>query len=71
VAAGLTVAAHAGEPLDALLWRSIGTVAIEPVLAANRGLAELGAFLPEGTSVFLPAIAAAPAADQPLIQLWD
>jgi phage tail protein X len=71
VAAGLTAVAHAGEPLDALIWRTLGTAAVEAVLAANRGLAQLGAFLPEGTIVALPELAAVPAAEQPLIQFWD
>lgn len=77
---GQTVAAHAGETLDGLLWRTVGDAAIEPVLAANRGLAEEGAFLPEGRLVFVPdAVAyAAPggagagsSSSAPLVQLWD
>lgn len=68
---GLNAFAHAGEPLDALVWRMLGTAAVEPVLEANPGLAELGAFLPEGTIVFLPELAAAPAAAPTLVQLWD
>lgn len=69
--AGLTVPALAGEPLDALVWRVLGTAAVEPVLAANRGLAERGAFLPEGLPVFLPDLAAAPAPELALTHLWD
>lgn len=69
--AATIVTAHAGEPLDALVWRALGTAAVEPVLEANRGLAELGAFLPEGHPVTLPELAAAPAATPELVQLWD
>jgi phage tail protein X len=69
--AGLQVTAHAGEPLDLLVWRTLGTAAVELVLEANRGLAQLGAFLAEGTVVFLPELAAAPAAEPELVQLWD
>jgi phage tail protein X len=67
----VTVTANAGETLDALIWRALGTKAVEPVLAANRGLAALGPFLPEGTPVSLPELAAAPAAEPELVQLWD
>ena len=63
--------AHAGETLDALLWRTIGSAPVEAVLAANPGLAELGPFLPEGTTVIIPAAAAAPLAPAPILQLWD
>lgn len=70
MAAALTATALAGEPLDALAWRVLGTTEIEPILAANRGLAELCPFLPEGHVVTLPAPAATPAAPA-LVQLWD
>ncbi len=67
----MIVASHAGEPLDALVWRAIGTTAVEAVLEANPGLADLGAFLPEGTAVFVSAPAVEPVGELPLIQLWD
>lgn len=66
----LTATALAGEPLDALVFRMLGTSAVEPVLEANRGLAELGDVLPEGYLVFLPIAAARPATPA-LFQLWD
>lgn len=66
-----TVSAMSGETLDALLWRELGTTDVEPVLEANRGLAELGAFLPEGTLVLIPEIASAPVVDAALVQLWN
>jgi phage tail protein X len=60
------------EPLDALLWRSVGERAgsVEAVLNANPGLGDLGPFLPAGTEVTIPAAAIA-ATDRPLIQLWS
>lgn len=71
MAAAEPVTALAGETLDALVWRVSGSSKVEQVLAANRGLAELGAFLPEGHVVLVPAAAIAPAAELALIQLWD
>jgi phage tail protein X len=67
----LTVSARAGEPLDALVWRTNGSADVEPVLEANPGLAALGAFLPEGTPVLIPETAPAAAAAAQLVQLWD
>ena len=66
------VAAHAAEPLDSLVWRTIGAGAglVETVLEANPGLGELGATLPEGTLVVIPLPAAA-APTAPLVQLWS
>lgn len=65
-----TVHARQGDTLDALLHRHTGRTAgnTEATLAANAGLADLGALLPEGTPV---RIATAPAAPRALIQLWD
>lgn len=71
MAEALTAHALAGETLDALVWREIGRAAIEPVLEANPGLAELGVILPEGHPVLLPAIEASASAAPALIQLWD
>ncbi|WP_129792555.1 tail protein X [Sphingosinicella sp. CPCC 101087] len=65
------VTALAGEPLDALVWRVLGTSAVEPVIELNRQLAEVGPYLPEGTPVTLPEPAATPAPELELIQLWD
>ena len=70
MAAALLARARAGETLDALTWRVLGTSAVEPVLEANPGLAARGPVLPEGLAVTLPAAAAAPA-EPPLPQLWD
>ena len=67
-----TQTAHAGETLDALVWRTTGggIAAVEATLLANPGLAGKGPHLPEGTPVSIPDAAAAPAT-LPLIQLWD
>lgn len=77
----LTAAAQQGDTLDALLWRVMGATAgvVEITLSLNPGLAALGAVLPEGHIVTLPAIApassaatartAAPRRD--IVQLWD
>lgn len=72
MAHGQTVIAQQDEALDALVWRAIGRSAgaVEAVLAANPGLGAMGAALPEGAVVFIPAAAATPVA-QPLVQLWD
>ncbi len=68
----MQVIAHQGDTLDALCYRHLGRTAgvVEAALAANPGLADLGAVLPHGTRITLPdAPPSAPA--QPLIQLWD
>lgn len=70
MAATLLATARAGETVDAIVWRFLGTSAVEPVLEANPGLAARGPLLPEGLEIVLPAGAAAPA-DPPLPQLWD
>lgn len=68
----LVVTALENEPIDALVWRAVGESAgrVEAVLEANRGLAELGAILPEGTVVEL-AIPESVTPDAPLVQLWS
>ncbi|HAM4275978.1 TPA: phage tail protein [Escherichia coli] len=42
---------------------------VETVLAANPGLAELGAVLPHGTAVELPDVQTAPVAET--VNLWE
>lgn len=67
--------AQDGETLDAVCWRVLGKTAAvtEQALAANPGLADLGARLPGGTEIDLTA--AAVEAKQPArrqtISLWD
>ena len=69
-----TLRSRQGDTLDELLWRerSLGPADLPAVLEANPGLADLGAVLPLGTAVLVPASSAAPAnTTLPLIQLWD
>lgn len=63
--------ARQGDTLDRICHRHYGYTAgiTEAVLEANPGLCELGALLPSGTPVTLPAIA--PAATAPSVQLWQ
>ncbi|STE54453.1 Tail protein X (GpX) [Escherichia coli] len=51
-----------GDTLDAICVRYYGRTegVVEAVLAANPGLAELGAVLPHGTAVELPDVQTAP-----------
>ena len=67
-----TVRAHQHETLDGLAWRQLGSTAghVEATLAANPGLADLGAILPRGTLVTLPEQVTAAEATT-LLQLWD
>jgi len=62
-----------GDTLDELLWRerSLGADALDAVLAANPGLADLGTILPLGTSVIIPAIAAPTVQVRDIVQLWS
>lgn len=68
-----TIRAQQGDTLDALLWRERGLTVTDAVkvLEANPGLADLGAVLPLGTPVTVPAIAAPASRTIPLVQLWD
>lgn len=68
----MIIRAQQHDTLDSIAWRyyrqSCG--AVESILQANPGLAELGASLPHGQIVVLPDITPAPV-KQPLLQLWD
>lgn len=65
--------AHQGETLDALCWRLLGRTrdVTEQALELNPDLADLGAQLPGGTEVVLPAIAAAARVERATVKLWD
>ncbi|WP_369682507.1 tail protein X [Asticcacaulis taihuensis] len=69
----LTAAALQDEPLDALCYRVLGTTAgvVEQALELNRGLADLGEFLPEGTVVILPAKITTETPQNKIVQLWE
>jgi phage tail protein X len=66
-----TVTAIAGETLDALCWRTLGSVdAIEEVLALNPRLT--GVTLAEGTQVILPVRVTATSPRMiESVQLWS
>lgn len=64
--------AREGDTVDALVWRErgLGPADLGNVLEANPGLGAIGAILPAGTLVAIPARAPA----SPIIkltQLWD
>ena len=74
-----SVTAMAGETIDALVWRALGSVAgaVEATLELNPALVG-NVILPEGASVILPASAQTVGAGQsrapqtlPTIKLWD
>lgn len=61
-----------GDTVDYIVWRAYGTQegrAVERVLDANPGLADLGATLPAGTLVTLPDIDTK--AEAASVRLWD
>jgi phage tail protein X len=67
------VRARQGDTVDAICWRELGATrgVTEAVLELNRGLADLGPILPEGTPVILPPRQSVAPAVVPLTQLWD
>jgi phage tail protein X len=62
-----------GDTLDELLWRErgLGIDAVDAVLAANPGLADLGPILPIGTPVIIPTIATPAVQVREIVQLWS
>lgn len=67
------VHARQGDTLDQLLHRerALGPEALNTVLAANPGLAALGAILPTGTPVIVPPAAQAAPVERQLLDFWD
>ena len=66
--------AKSGDTLDLLLSRDagLGPDHLTRVLDANPGIADLGAVLPLGTLIIVPASAPSAATGvRPLTQLWD
>lgn len=60
-----------GDTADLICYREFGYTedVAEQLLAINPGLADLGAVIPTGTAVVLPAVAAAPSTNT--LNLWD
>jgi len=67
------VRARQGDTVDSLCWRELGATrgVVEAVLELNRGLADLGPILPEGTPVTLPPRQSVTPPVLPLLNLWD
>lgn len=67
--------AQQGDKLDLMLWREmgLGPSHVSRVLRANVGLADLGAVLPIGKPVAVPATMPSDNAARirPITQLWD
>lgn len=67
-----TVLSHKNETIDALCHRVLGTTdAVEQVYQLNKNLADLGPFLPHGTSVQLPKKTTTTTATRTRTSLWD
>lgn len=67
----MQIIAQQGDTLDLICARYYGHTegVFETVLAANPGLAELGAVLPHGTPVELPDVQTSPVTET--VNLWD
>lgn len=65
--------AMAGETLDALCWRTLGSTAgvTEAALALNPGLAASGPQLAEGAEILLPEPATLAPRTRETVQLWN
>ena len=61
-----------GDLVDAICWRHYGeqSGAVEVVLEANPGLADIGPVLPSGIIVELPDLPPA-VQELPTVRLWD
>jgi len=72
--AAATATSIAGDTVDLLCWRTLGTTSggvVEQTLALNPGLAQLGPVLPVATVVTLPTVSAAVPATIETVNLWD
>lgn len=67
-----TYNAMQGDTLDLICWRFYGqqSGAVELVLDANQGLADLGPVIPTGTAIVLPDLPKPSTELQP-IRLWS
>lgn len=61
-----------GDAVDAICWRHYGeqSGAVEVVLEANPGLADIGPVLPAGIIIELPELPPA-VQELPTVRLWD
>jgi phage tail protein X len=69
-----TAPAFAGERLDQICWRVLGTTTggvVEAALALNPGMAANGPLIAEGTVVTLPDAPTATPATLETVNLWD
>ena len=66
------ITASDGDTVDALIWRErgLGPSDLAAVFELNPGLAALGAILPAGHPVTVPAGSASPQTLE-IVQLWD
>lgn len=65
--------AKQGDTVDLICWKFYGTTrggVVEAVYEANRGLAGIGLYIPAGTVIQLPELAA-PAVVSDVIHIWD
>lgn len=69
----MNVTARQGDTLDLLCWRHLGATrgVVELALELNRGIADAGAVLAEGTVVTLPDRAPPAATAIDAVRLWD
>lgn len=67
------VQSRQGDTVDLICWRNYDRTAgtVETVLAANPGIADLGAVLPFGTSVTLPDLDLPAGNQTATVSLWD
>ncbi|MBR7777363.1 tail protein X [Undibacterium rugosum] len=68
----MQVIAQQNDTLDLICWRHLGSTSgsVEQALKLNPGIADLGAVLPMGLSVILPA-QPPKASTLTMINLWD
>jgi len=68
-----TATARQGDTLDLICWRELGTTTevVEQAYELNRGLADAGPLLTEGTLVVLPDPPQAAARPRETVNLWD
>jgi phage tail protein X len=69
----ITYTTSAGDVLDWIVWKHYGHQdpgAVEYVLEANDGVCELGALLPQGVEIVLPALPPKPKKAPEFVRFW-